>query len=207
MLKVLDDHRAEDQRRDETGTHGDAMTRAAAKAEREARTFEPVAASVKLSAPFDAQIFKSVMRKVAGTVTVITTASEGGLHGMTATAMSSVTADPPTILIVVNRSARTHPHIDAKKAFAVNILSEAQLPAAELFASKSDDQFSSVVFKHMDDGCPVLADAAAFLHCMVEQQFDVGTHTIFVGRVVNAGVTNEKPLIYQDAKYRRLSGD
>jgi flavin reductase len=170
-------------------------------------TFKPIAASVKETASLDAQVFKTVMRKLAGTVTVISTSNDAGLHGMTATAMCSVCAEPPTILIVVNRSTRTHPHIDAKKAFAVNILSEEQLDVAELFASKSLDQFASIDFSRMDDGCPVIAEAAAYLHCSVEDQFDVGTHTIFIGRVIGAGATTEPPLVYQDAKYRRVSGN
>lgn len=171
-----------------------------------ANAFKPVAARVASDAPFDSQIFKAVMRKVAGTVTVISTSSDEGLHGMTATAMCSVCAEPPTVLIVVNRTARTYPHIDRKKAFAINILAEDQLDIAELFASKTPDQFASVDFRRMDDDCPVIAQSVAYLHCVVEQQFDVGSHTIFVGQVMNGGVTSQQPLIYHDAKYCQVSG-
>src|SRR6185437_6804138 len=92
----------------------------------------------------DADTFKSIMRQMAGTVTVIATASEDGLHGMTATAACSVCADPPTILIIVNRSTRTHPHIENKQAFTINILNESQKDIAELFASKGTDPFAEV---------------------------------------------------------------
>ena len=153
----------------------------------------------------DPQIFKAVMRKVAGTVTIIATASETGLHGMTATAMCSVSADPPLVLIVVNRSARTHLHIDTKKAFTISILGEDQLDVADLFASKGDDQFAQVSHRLLADGCPVLADVAAYVHCVVQSQLDAGTHTIFVGRVLDAGTSGALPLVYQDARYGRLA--
>ena len=157
--------------------------------------------------PFDPQVFKAVMRKVAGTVTVIATASDTGLHGMTATAMCSVSAVPPMVLIVVNRSARTHLHIDTKKAFTISILGEHQLDVADLFATKGDDPFAQVAHRLLADGCPVIAGAAAHVHCTVETQLDAGTHTIFVGRVLDAGTSAALPLVYQDARYGRLAGD
>ena len=157
--------------------------------------------------PFDPLVFKAVMRKVAGTVTVIATASDSGLHGMTATAMCSVSADPPLVLIVVNRTARTHLHIDTKKAFTINILGEEQLEVANLFASKEDDPFAQVGHRLLADGCPVIADVAAHVHCVVDSQLDAGTHTIFVGRVLDAGTSAALPLVYQDARYGRLAGE
>ena len=165
----------------------------------------PQAAPADAGSPFDAQLFKRVMRKLAGTVTVFATSSDSGQHGMTATAMCSVSADPPTILIVVNRATRTHPHIDKKQAFTVNVLAEDQVSAAELFASKTDNQFAGVAHHLLSDGCPVIAGAAAYLHCSVESQVDVGTHTIFIGRVIEAGATRAQPLVYQDGQYGRVS--
>ena len=165
-----------------------------------AATPEPAAAA----ATFDEAAFRLVMRRLAGTVTVFATASDDGLHGMTATAMCSVSAEPPTVLIVVNRSARTHVHIHRKQAYTINILSEHQQTEAQLFASKSDDQFKEVEHRRLSDGCPVIAGVAAYLHCAVESQHDVGTHTIFVGRVLDAGVADAVPLVYQDGRYGRV---
>lgn len=73
-----------------------------------------------------ADAFRAVMRQLAGSVAVITTEGNGKLHGFTATADCSVCAEPPTILIAVNKSARTHPHIDRKGIYAVNILADDQ---------------------------------------------------------------------------------
>lgn len=155
---------------------------------------------------FDERIFKAVMRKLAGTTCIISTGSDDdGLHGLTATAVCSVSAEPPTILVVVNRTSRTHPHIATNKAFAVNLLAEGQSAIAELFASKTPDQFAGVEHRRLDDDCPVVDGAAAFVHCRVEHQLDVGTHTIFVGRVIDGEVTAEKPLVYYDSAFHKLA--
>src|SRR5579859_5617885 len=77
-------------------------------------------------ASIDADTFRSVMRQVVGSVAVIATEGNGALHGFTGTAVCSVCVSPPMILIVVNKSARTHPHIDRKGVFAVNILADDQ---------------------------------------------------------------------------------
>lgn len=153
----------------------------------------------------ESEAFRDVMRKLAGCVTVITTEDQGSLHGFTATAVCSVCAEPPTILIVVNRSARTHPHIHRKGAFAVNILGDHQIELATLFATKSAEQFAKVRHDVTDRGVPVIHDAAAFIECRVVDQKDVGTHTIFIGAVIGAGTRNGSPLIYHDATFARAS--
>ncbi|MGA0533713.1 flavin reductase family protein [Hansschlegelia sp. KR7-227] len=151
----------------------------------------------------DGGTFREIMRKLAGSVTVITTEGQGALHGFTATAVCSVCAEPPTILIVVNRSARTHPHIDQKGAFAVNILADDQVDLANLFASKSNEQFATVRYVMTPSGVPVIKDAAAFIECRTAERVDVGTHTIFIGSVVSGGAASGAPLIYHDASYAR----
>ena len=154
---------------------------------------------------FDERVFKAVMRKLAGTTCIISTGRDDGLHGLTATAVCSVSAEPPTILVVINRSSRTHPHIDANKAFTVNLLAEGQRAIAELFASKTPDQFAQIEHSRLDDSCPVIDGAAAFLHCRVKHQLDVETHTIFIGEVMDGGVTAEKPLVYYDSGFWTLT--
>ncbi len=149
----------------------------------------------------DADAFRSVMRQLVGSVTVITTEGSDQLHGFTATAVCSVCADPPTILIAVNQTARTHPHIDTKGAFAVNILSEDQRGLAEHFATKGENQFESVSYKLGLSGVPLLDSAAAHLECIVHQRIPIGTHTLFVGHVVGTGVERRSPLVYHNARY------
>jgi len=153
----------------------------------------------------DSGTFRNVMRKLAGSVTVISTEGDGTLHGFTATAVCSVCAEPPTILIVVNRSARTHRHIGKKGAFAVNILSDDQKEIADLFAGKSNEQFANIAYDVTSNGVPVIRNAAAFIECRISRQMDVGTHTIFIGHVVEAGAEQSSPLIYHGAGYARAT--
>ncbi|MDH4981212.1 flavin reductase family protein [Hyphomicrobium sp. D-2] len=149
----------------------------------------------------DSDAFRSVMRQLAGCVTVITTEGDGKLHGFTATAVCSVCAEPPSVLIAVNQTARTHPHIDKKDAFAINILSEDQKPLADHFATKGDDQFDTVEYALGRTGVPLLDGAAAHLECEVYQKIPIGTHTLFVGRVINTGQERRAPLVYYNARY------
>lgn len=153
------------------------------------------------TSPVDADVFRAVMRQLAGCVTVITTELNGELYGFTATAVCSVCATPPTILIAVNKSARTHPHIDKKGAFAVNILADGQKHIAEHFATKGDNQFQSVPHFVNARGVPIIEGAAAQLHCEVQDRIAIGTHTLFVAHIVGTGVQDSTPLIYHDAKY------
>lgn len=153
----------------------------------------------------DSDVFRSVMRQLVGGVTVITTADEGRPHGFTATAVCSVCSEPPTVLIVVNRTSRTHPHIDARRRFAVNMLATDQRHIADMFAGKRDDQFDGMAYTTPENGAPVFEGVAAFLQCVVNSRLDVGTHTIFIGEVVEGGTSDSGPLIYHAAKYGRVN--
>jgi flavin reductase (DIM6/NTAB) family NADH-FMN oxidoreductase RutF len=141
------------------------------------------------------------MRHLVGAVAVITTEGSGALHGFTATAVCSVTADPPTILIAVNKTARTHPHIDKKGFYTVNLMAEDQMKTAHHFSTKGDDQFKDVGYTLSKNGVPLLDGATAYLECQVQDRIEIGTHTLFVGRVIGTGVSNKKPLVYHDGKY------
>jgi flavin reductase (DIM6/NTAB) family NADH-FMN oxidoreductase RutF len=149
--------------------------------------------------------FRSIMRRLASSVTVITMSHGDHVHGMTATAVCSVSADPPTILIVVNRSTRSHPLIDSSGFFVVNILAESQRALAERFAGKSADQFAGVDYRLGDTIGPVLQDAAAHLECRVVGQSDVGSHTVFIGEVIGGGASGALPLLYHNGRYARLA--
>ena len=149
----------------------------------------------------DPAAFRSVMRSLAASVTVVTTAHEGVLRGLTATAMCSVSAEPPTVLVVVNRSAQSHGLIAASQFFIVNILADDQQWLAEQFGSKTPTPFAGVGYRHAPAGGPVLHGTAGYLECSVIGANDVGTHTIFVG-VVNAGARSGRlPLLYHDGRY------
>lgn len=150
--------------------------------------------------------FRSIMRSLAAGVTVITTSHEGNLHGMTATAFSSVSAEPPTVLIVVNRSTRTHPLLSASGRFAVNALSESQQGISQRFAGKTDNQFDNIPYSVSESGVPIIRGCVASIECETLHEVDIGTHTIFIGKVVKGCFSEMRPLIYHDGQYKAVAG-
>jgi len=143
--------------------------------------------------------FKAAMRQLAATVTIVTTAAGDVMHGMTATAVTSLSADPPAILVCVNRSARIHTALRVQQAFCVNILAQSHTNLAGIFGGQTD---SELRFAHGDwqrdqDGVPFLPDASALVFCTVDLLMDYGTHTIVVGRVTSASAEVAlSPLLY-----------
>lgn len=149
----------------------------------------------------DAESFRSAMRRTAASVAVITSAHEGVFHGMTATAMTSVSSDPPTLLVVVNRSARTHPFIAKSRRFAVNVLSTGQEETARRFAAGAENQFEGIPHEMHAAEVPIIAGTAATFVCVATDAVDVATHTIFIGAVEMAVSSGRSPLLYHDGRY------
>lgn len=151
--------------------------------------------------PTDA--FRAVMRRMPTGVTVVTTIRDGRPKGFTANAFASVSADPPMVLICVNRQARTHPLIATAGHFCVNILRLDQREIAERFASHDErDPFASIAYRIDRTGSPVFDDALAYLDCELADDYEVGTHTIFIGRVLACVARDGSPLGYFNGAYR-----
>ncbi len=144
------------------------------------------------------------MRRTAGSVAVITAAHQGKIHGMTATAVTSVSADPPTLLVVVSRTTRTHPFIRKSGRFAVNVLAEGQEEIARRFAAGVENQFDGIEHELHAAEVPIIAGTAATFVCIAADALDVATHTIFIGEVEVARHVLVPPLLYHDGGYRAL---
>ncbi len=145
------------------------------------------------------------MRRFATGVAVVTTTLNGHIHGFTANAFASVTADPPTVLICVNRNAHAHPLISASARFCVNILAAEQKALAEQFAGgEPQTRFDGVVYQFGPSGSPVLAGTLAYVDCLMSEELTSGTHTIFLGTVIEAGDRSGDPLGYYDRGYRNF---
>ena len=155
----------------------------------------------------DTELFRALMRRIASSVAVITTSYEGHLHGMTATAIASVSANPARLLIVVNRSTRSHPLITSSRTFNVNMLAETQRDLGTRFSSSSiEDQFAGVDYEIGVSGSPILNGAAAHLECRLVSETDMGSHTIFVGEIIGGALSpTTNPLLYHDGAYKRLT--
>lgn len=152
--------------------------------------------------------FKLAMRRLAGGVCLVT-ATEGGVRlGLVATAVTSFTADPPSLIACINKSASAHDGIVRAGAFCINVLDERDSELArrfsspELRASRFDDDRWAV----LETGSPVLSGALASFDCTVADTLAYGTHTLFVGQVASVivGDGSPKPLVYLDGQYARL---
>jgi flavin reductase len=148
--------------------------------------------------------FKAAMRRFASTVTIVTVRSGNNHHGMTATAITSVTADPPAVLACVNRSASIHANLRLGMPFCINLLSSEHRALSSAFGGglSPERRFSQGLWQLESEGPPYLIDAQANLFCIVDTSLDYGTHTIFVGRVEAVRLHGSvQPLIYGDGRF------
>ncbi len=155
----------------------------------------------------DPATFRRCMRQVPGAVTVVTTLHQGTRSGMTATAVCSVSADPPQILVCVNRSSNNEALITAAGRFGVSFLAHDQQTVADAFSSGSEDleaRFASAAWIELASGIPILEGAAAAFDCVVAQAVQAGTHTIFIGAVVAALAREGRNLIYKSGDFHAL---
>jgi flavin reductase (NADH) len=138
-------------------------------------------------------------------VAIVTTSEDGTPYGLTTTAVSSVSAAPPTLLVCVDLGARTLPVLRRSRRFVVNFIREGRSDLCLLFASKADDKFEQVRWTETAGGLPLLSDdLVAWAECETERELEIGDHVVVVAEVVDGGVaaTNEAPLMY----YRRSWG-
>ena len=145
------------------------------------------------------------MRHVPTGVTVITTLHDGNDAGFTANAFASVSADPPMLLICVNRSASSHGLISASGVFCVNLLALEQQAIAEKFAGGDPkERFSGVALERGLLGTAIIAGSLAYFECRLAEEHTAGTHTIFIGEVVACDSRSGEPLGYYDRTYRNF---
>ena len=158
--------------------------------------------------PVDGQQFRVGMRTLAGAVNIITGMHSGHRYGMTATAVCSASAEPPTVLVCINKLATTHDAVAKSKAFCVNVLRAEDWELSTLF---SGGQTGEGRFKHgnwtrLTTGSPVLVDALVSFDCRVVKKLAHGTHTIFLGEVDQMLIGKKaKPLLYSEGQYAKLA--
>lgn len=152
--------------------------------------------------------FRAAMARFPGAVTIITARHGTERRGITATAVCSVTADPPSLLVCVNRKTGTCAAISQTGRFAVNLLADPAAPLALHFAgangSTGEDKFAQGGWQQDGAGLPVLAEALVALSCDVTEEVEAGSHTVFIGRITEIRQGNGVPLIYEQARFHRL---
>jgi flavin reductase (DIM6/NTAB) family NADH-FMN oxidoreductase RutF len=145
-------------------------------------------------------------------VTVVTTRGDehANDYGMTATAFSSVSLDPPLVLVCVKSESIGAEVIRTNRVFAVNILGVRQEALSNLFASKDRprgrEAFAEIPHREIATGAPVIDQVAAFLDCRLVQTYEGGDHLMFIGEVDALGVDAEvEPLLFHGGRYRRAA--
>ena len=149
--------------------------------------------------------FKRAMSQFVSGVTVVTTAHEGRLYGMTVASFASLSLDPPLVLICAGRKMQTHDAIASAKRFGVSILGEDQQQLSNHFASRVEDKFAGIDYRTAGSGVPLLNGAICTLECTVTGQLPGGDHSIFVGQVEAAETAENAPLVYFRSGYRQLA--
>lgn len=154
--------------------------------------------------------FKQAMRGWASGVTVVTTVNDGKWKGMTASAFSSVSADPPLVLVCVKQSLYTHELLEKSGVFAINILSDEQLEIGKLFAGmypEIEDRFEGKNCTTAETGSPIFEDSLSWFDCKIKSSYQEGDHTIFVGEVLacSASEPTGKPMLYHNRQWGQFS--
>lgn len=141
--------------------------------------------------------FRHAMRRVPTGVTVVTSLKDGEPRGITVNSFASVSLDPPSLLICVNREARSYLFISTSRIFCVNVLAGEQRRLAEHFSGKvRERQFTEIEYEVAVTGAPVLRDAIAHFDCELVEEYHVGSHSILIGRVVSCDARAGSPLGY-----------
>lgn len=156
--------------------------------------------------------FRAAMRRLAGGVSVITVGQGQDITGMTVTSVSSLSVDPPTLIVCVNRDSSSWPLLNRYGVFGVNILNAGQIEIAERFSGKDGlkgiERFAGAQWVPRVTGVPLLADALASVDCEVEQIVERHSHGIVIGRVRDSKTSSGKGALgYWQGQYVAIDQD
>jgi flavin reductase (DIM6/NTAB) family NADH-FMN oxidoreductase RutF len=148
--------------------------------------------------------FRAAMRRLGSSVAVVVTQAQDGPVGMAATSVTSLTVDPPAMLVCINRSSNLHCHLGPEAPLSVNILSRSQMDLSAAFGGglPQEERFRLGTWETGSWPVPLLTGAQANLSCEVDSMISYGTHSIVIARVLEARVSEDVlPLIYCDGAY------
>jgi len=154
----------------------------------------------------DKNDLRRVMGHFATGVTIVTTVSKSGEpFGLTANAFTSVSLEPPLLLVSVDKKAESYPHLEDSKVFTVNILADEQESLSRKFAVSGGDKFTGVAYREGANGAAILDGVIAFIECKVYASYEGGDHTLYLGLVEEAQTREGKPLLFYRGGYRAIS--
>lgn len=144
----------------------------------------------------DQDLMKQVNRRFVTGLTVVTTMDDGIPRGLAVNAFSSISLDPPTVLVCVMRTSTTHDVLYRAEHLAINIISIDQMDVVGVFASKAPDKFAGLAWHPAPNGSPFLERSCAAMEAQIRERLQSSTHTIFICRVVAADVSEHHPMVY-----------
>lgn len=153
----------------------------------------------------DPATYRRTCAQFATGITVVTTLdNHGHPHGMTVNSFSSVSLDPPLVLVSIDLRNAILGHFISTSWFAINVLAEHQGDLSRRFSSAAENRFTGVEWHAGHSGVPLLDGVLAHLECSVAQTFEAGDHTVLIGEVRSAWHGEGKPLVFFDSGYREL---
>lgn len=155
----------------------------------------------------DAQLFRKVMGKFATGVTVISVSGTGAVKGMTANSFTSVSLEPPLVLVCVDYRARTLDLLRGGEHFGISVLEEHQQPVSDFFTrfEQEPDVAQRLGIRYrISGGAPVLEDCLATIGCRKVAAHEAGDHIIFVGEVQEMAARDGRPLLFYAGRYHRI---
>ena len=159
-------------------------------------------------ARMDSWLYRRTCARFATGITVVTTYdSARHPHGMTVNSFSSVSLDPPLVLVSIDLRNAILGHFLTTRSFAINILAEGQEDLSQRFSSAAENRFEGVAWRAGMAGVPILSGVLAHLECTVAQTFEAGDHVVLIGEVLHAEINpadDARPLVYFGSGYRRL---
>ncbi len=156
--------------------------------------------------PFDSKLQRKIMGRFATGVTVVTTAGTGGMGGLTANAVASLSLEPALVLVAVDKRAGSYTEIKANGCYAINILSLEHEEISKRFSTPGPKDFSGFQWKTAVTGAPILEEALGFVDCRLVEILPGGDHDIFIGEIVAGEARDDgQPLLYFSGKYRQLA--
>lgn len=155
----------------------------------------------------DPASFKAGLRHWASGVTIVTTATPARAHGMTVSAFTSVSLDPPLVSVCADKASITNGLLQESGSFAVHVLAAGQADLSNHFAVKETEEarFEGIDYRTGALGAPIIDGCLAVLECTVAAAHDAGDHVVYLGRVEVVTHGEGEPLLYFAGRYRTLT--
>ncbi|WP_411731399.1 flavin reductase [Paeniglutamicibacter sp.] len=149
----------------------------------------------------DMEVMKTFNRQFVTGVTVVTTQENGVAKGLAVNAYSSISLEPPLVMVCVQKTSSTYPALFASTHLGINILSNQQKDTVSTFASKAADKFADIDWHAGPSGSPLIDGSSAMIEAEIRERFQAKTHTIFVCRVRHAEVGGVEPMVYKAGRF------